>query len=104
MPAVQDYVALSDKYSDKWALSLINAGLPGLQVLFQQLENSNNPEADRYLIKGAIEHVNFEDGIKELAETVIANNKSPVAVDLAKQIRDEVATQESDEASGTTQQ
>lgn len=104
MPAVQDYVALRDKYSDKWALSLINAGLPGLQVLFQQLENSNNPEADRYLIKGAIEHVNFEDGIKELAETVIANNKSPVAVDLAKQIRDEVATQESDEASGTTQQ
>jgi hypothetical protein len=82
---------------------MVNAGLPGLQALFDQLETSNNPEADRNLIKGAIDHVNFEDGVKELADTVALNNKNPAAVELAKQIQDELAGQEADEAEGTTQ-
>jgi hypothetical protein len=103
LPLVQEYVARRDAYSGKWALSLINAGLPGLQILFDQLENSPNPDADGDLIKGAIDHVNFEDGIKELADSVVLNNKSPKAVDLAKQIQDELSAQETEEGEGTTQ-
>jgi hypothetical protein len=103
LPLVQEYVARRDAYSPKWALAMINAGLPGLQALFDQLESSSNPEADRNLIKGAIDHVNFEDGVKELADTVALNNKNPAAVELAKQIQEELSAQETDEAEGTTQ-
>jgi len=103
LPVVQEFVAKRDAYSPKWALSLINAGLPGLQALFEQLENSPNPEGDRGLIKGAIDHVNFEDGIKELADQVALNSKNPAALELAKQIQDELNAQESDAEEGTTQ-
>jgi len=103
LPLVQEYVARRDAYSPKWALAMINAGLPGLQALFDQLETSNNAEADRNLVRGAIDHVNFEDGVKELADSVAANNKNPAAVELAKQIQEELAAQETDEPEGTTQ-
>jgi hypothetical protein len=103
LPLVQEYVAKRDAYSPKWALSLINAGLPGLQALFEQLENSPSPEADRNLLKGAIEHVNFEDGIKEIADQIALNSKNPAALDFAKQIQDELMAQENDSDEGTTQ-
>jgi hypothetical protein len=104
MPYVQELVSRRDQYSPVWAKAMVNAGLPGLQALFEQLENSPNPEADRPLIKDVIEHVNFEDGIKEAADNVIANNKSPVAVDLAKQIAAGITQQESEEVQGSTEQ
>ncbi len=103
LPFVQEQVQKRDQYSAVWAKSLINAGLPGLQSLFEQLENSSNPEADRALTKDALAHVNFEDGIKEMTDNVIANNRSPVAVEFAKQIQAEISQQETEEEEGATE-
>jgi hypothetical protein len=103
LPFVQEQVQKRDQYSAAWAKSLINAGLPGLQSLFEQLENSSNGDADRALIKDALAHVNFEDGIKEMTDNVIASNRSPVAVDFARQIQAEITEQESEETEGTTE-
>jgi hypothetical protein len=103
MPFVQEQVAKRDAYSPQWAKALVNSGLPGLQSLFEQLETSNNPDADRALIKGIIDHVNYEDGVKELTDNVIANNRSQVGIDLAKQIQDEIGQLEAEESEGTTE-
>lgn len=103
LPFVLEQVQKRDQYSGAWAKALINAGLPGLQSLFEQLENSSNGDADRALIKDALAHVNFEDGIKEMTDNVIANNRSPIAVDFARQIQAEITEQESEETEGTTE-
>jgi hypothetical protein len=103
LPYVQELVQKRDQFSAAWAKSLINAGLPGLQNLFDQLENSTNYDADRALIKDSLAHVNFEDGIKEMTDNVIASNRSPVAVEFAKQIQGEISQQETEDAEGTTE-
>jgi len=103
LPFVLEQVQKRDQYSGAWAKALINAGLLGLQSLFEQLENSSNGDADRALIKDALAHVNFEDGIKEITDNVIANNRNLVAVDFARQIQAEISDQESEETSGTTE-
>jgi hypothetical protein len=104
LPFVQEQVQKRDQYSAAWAKSMINAGLPGLQSLFEQMDSSTNYDSDRALIKDAIDHVNFEDGIKELTDNVIASNKNPVAVEFANQIRAEITQQETEEPAGTTEQ
>lgn len=98
----QEYVQRRDQYSPMWAKAMINSGLPGLRMLFENLEASNNPEADRALLKDALDHVNFEDGIKELTDTVIMNNGNQAAVEFAKQIQEEFSQQAEDDT-GTTQ-
>jgi hypothetical protein len=103
MPFVQEQVAKRDTYSPQWAKALVNAGLPGLQSLFDQLENSSNPEGDKTLIQGLIDHVNYEDGVKELTDNVIANSRSQRAVEFAKQIQDEIGQLEAEESEGTTE-
>jgi hypothetical protein len=94
LPLVQELVQKRDEYSPAWAKSLINAGLPGLTILFDQLENSSNPSSDEKLLKDAIDHVNFEDGIKDLTDRVIANNRNPKAVDFARKIQEEFSEQD----------
>jgi hypothetical protein len=103
MPFVQEQVAKRDAYSPQWAKALVNAGLPGLQSLFDQLENSTNPEADKALLQGLIDHVNYEDGVKELTDNIIANNRSQRAVEFARQIQDEIGQLEAEESEGTTE-
>jgi hypothetical protein len=105
LPFVQEQVQKRDQYSAAWAKSLVNAGLPGLQSLFEQLENSNNPESDRALVKDVLDHVNYEDGIKETVDNVIANSRNPEAVNLAKQIQAEMSQQENEpESEGAVEQ
>ena len=94
LPLVQELVQKRDEYSPAWAKSLINAGLPGLTILFDQLENSSNPSSDENLLKDAIDHVNFEDGIKDLTDRVIASNRNPKAVDFARKIQEEFSEQD----------
>jgi hypothetical protein len=103
LPYVQELVGRRDTYSPQWGKALINAGLPGLQAFFESLENSGSPESNRDLIKGAIDHVNNEDGIKELTDNVIANYRDPDAIQFAKDIQQEFAQQEAEEAEGTTE-
>ncbi len=102
LPFVQEQVAKRDQFSTMWAKALINTGVDGVRMVFEQLEISNSPDADRALIKDAIDHVNFEDGIQELTNNVIATSKNPVAVDFAKQIQNEFAQADVEDEDGIT--
>lgn len=94
LPKVQELVQKRDQYSPGWAKSMVNAGLPGLTMLFDQLDNSSNTESDRALVKDIIDHVNYEDGINALLDRVESQNKNPVALELAQKIRQEFSEQE----------
>jgi hypothetical protein len=75
--------------------ALLNAGLPGVRVVFDELEHSPNPDADIALIKGGLDHINMEDGLVDLANEVVSRNQSPAAVKFAREIIQ--ASQESEE-------
>lgn len=86
MPVIQDLVRERGDGAALGVKALLNAGLPGVRAVFDELENSSNGDADQSLIKGASDHINIEDGIIPLANDVIARNRSPQAVAFARQI------------------
>lgn len=98
MPMVQDNIHARDEFSHLYVKSALNAGMPGVEAVFSELENSPNPEADRAILlkDGPIEHVNMEDGLQEYLDGVIQRNRSPVAVEFAKKIKDEYSQQENE--------
>ena len=86
MPVIQDLVRERGEGAALGVKALLNAGLPGVRAVFDELENSNNGDADLALIKGAGDHINIEDGIIPLANDVIARNRSTTAVAFARQV------------------
>ncbi len=98
LPAVQPLINQRDSYSHLWVKSALNSGMPGLMMVFNELESSQNPEADRALLKDAMEHVNLEDGLQEYVDSVIERNRSPVAVEFAQKIKEEFSQQENEAA------
>jgi hypothetical protein len=99
IPVVQDYVHSRGPDADQGVKALLNAGLPGVRAVFDELEHSTNPEADAPLIKGALDHINMEDGLVELANEVVARNQNPTAVNLGKQVLEASKEVEETEAS-----
>ena len=69
--------------------ALLNAGLPGLRVLFDELENSPNSEADLALLKDAGDHINIDDESVELANQKLAENRNAASVRLAQLYREQ---------------
>lgn len=96
LPYVQENIRLRDEFAPLFVRSALNAGMPGIEIVFAELETSTNPEADRALLKDALEHVSMEDGLQEYIEGVIQRNRSPVAVELANKIKNEFSQQENE--------
>jgi|694.fasta_scaffold40430_5 hypothetical protein len=96
LPFVQENIRLRDEYSPGFVRSALNAGMPGIEIVFAELEGSTNPEADRALLKDALEHVSLEDGLREYVDGVIQRNRSPVAVEFATKIKNEFTQQENE--------
>ncbi len=89
MPLLHEMVQKRDEYSHLGVKALLNGGMEGLRVVFDELENSKDPEADKKLLKDAIDHVNFEDGMEEYLKQKIESSKQQNVIDFAKQIKDE---------------
>lgn len=98
IPVLQQVIAKRDQFSHLGVKSLINGGLNGLRILFDELESSKDPENDRKLLKDALDHVNYEDGLDEFLTQRISSSKQPFLTEFAKQIKDEFAQ----ETAGTT--
>ena len=99
MPVIQDLVRERGEGAALGVKALLNAGLPGVRAVFDELENSPNGDADQALIKGAGDHLNIEDGIIPLANDVIARNRSTAAVALARQALDLAQSNDQQEGS-----
>lgn len=85
LPVFQDLVRERGIGAAVGVKALLNAGLPGVRIVFDELENSSTVQADSALIRGAGDHLNIEDGVLEECQGVIRRNKTPVAVQFAKE-------------------
>ena len=88
MPYIQELMLKRDQYSHLAVKSLLNNGLDGLKLVMSSLSNSSNPEFDEKLIKGAAEHVPFDDDIKEYLQKIVETEKDPLKLKLAKAVLD----------------
>jgi len=94
LPVVQDLVRERGPEAGLGVKSLLNAGMPGVRALFDELEHSSNVEGDKALLKGAGDHINIEDDILELANQKIAENRNANTVELARMIKELAQTAE----------
>jgi hypothetical protein len=98
LPLFQEMVQRRDEYSHLGVKALINSGLTGLRIVFDELENTSNPDIARAMTKDAIDHINFEDGLSDLANSVIERNRNPEAVKLAQTVKKEIDSQNEEDA------
>jgi len=89
IPAYQEFVRERVPGSHLGVKALLNAGLPGAQAVFEELENSPNPEADKALLRDAADHINIDDEMVALADRKLAENNNPNSVELARMIREQ---------------
>lgn len=101
LPLFQEMVQRRDEYSHLGVKALINSGLNGLRIVFDELENTSNPDIARAMTKDAIDHVNFEDGLSDLVNSVIERNRNPEAVKVAQGIKKEIDAQNDEDAAAT---
>jgi hypothetical protein len=99
LPFLQEAMQKRDGFSHLAVKSLLNNGIGGLRIVMDVLTNSKNPEADRQMLKNAIDHVNYEEEIEVYAKKLVETSKQPLVLEFAKQILDDLAiqTEESDE-------
>lgn len=89
IPVYQELVRDRIPGSHLGVKALLNAGLPGLRVLFDELENSPNPEADLALLKDAGDHINIDDESVEYANQKLAENRNAATVKLSQIYREQ---------------
>ena len=86
LPYLQEIALKRDQYSHLAVKSLINGGQPGLQIVFDILNNSKDSEADKRLLQDAIDHVNYDEETEAFLKKTIETSKQTVAVEFAKSI------------------
>ncbi|MBN8550232.1 MAG: hypothetical protein J0M12_13015 [Deltaproteobacteria bacterium] len=96
MPYLQELVQKRDQYSHLAVKSLLNSGLPGLRIVMDTLTNSKDPEADKAMLKDAIDHVNYEEDVEAYLKKLVETSKQPLVVDFAKSVLSDFATQEAE--------
>lgn len=89
IPVYQEFVRERHPSSHLGVKALLNAGLPGVQAVYDELENSPNPEADKVLLKDAPDHLTSDDETLALADRKTAENKNPNSVELARMTREQ---------------
>ena len=96
LPYLQEQVQKRDQYSHLAVKSLLNSGLPGLRIVMDTLTNSKDPEADKLMLKDAIDHVNYEEDVESYLKKLVETSKQPLVVDFAKSVLADFATQDSE--------
>lgn len=65
-PLLQEVMRKRDpKIAPLAAKSLLNSGIDGLRMVFDELSASKDPASDQLLIKGAIDHVSYDEEVEE---------------------------------------
>lgn len=96
MPYLQELVQKRDQYSHLAVKSLLNSGLPGLRIVMDSLTNSKDPEADKLMLKDAIDHVNYEEDVESYLKKLVEESKQPLVVEFAKNVLSDFAAQEAE--------
>ncbi len=86
MPYLQELVLKRDDYSHLALKAMLNAGESGLRLAMDILTNSKDIDADRKLLKDAVDHVSFDEETESYLKKLVDDSKQPLVVEFAKQI------------------
>lgn len=88
MPFLQDLVRRRDQYSHLAVKALLNNGVDGLKLVFDELSSGKNADFDKSMLKDAQDHVNYDEESENFLKDLIANSKNQLVSDTAKQFLD----------------
>ncbi len=89
LPYLQELVKKQDQYSPLAVKALINSGMDGLRLVFDELNSIKDPEVIKKMLNGAGDHVNYEEGVEGYLQTVSETFRQPALVDFAKKTLEE---------------
>lgn len=98
-PLLKQIALKKDDYSHLAVKSLLNAGPDGVKAVFEMLASSNDPDADRKILKDAIDHINYDEDTEKFLQDAAANSKNPALAELAKSSLESFKNTELDEES-----
>jgi hypothetical protein len=105
LPYLQELAMKRDQYSHLAVKSLLNAGLEGTKIVIDVLGNSKNPDFDKEMLKGAKDHVAYDDDVVNYLKNVAETSKSPRVQEFAKDVLADFAqSKEDDVAAGAADQ
>jgi dihydroxyacetone kinase DhaKLM complex PTS-EIIA-like component DhaM len=84
-PLMREIVSKREKFSPLAVKGLLNAGVEGLQVVFETLNTSNDSEKDRTLLEGAVDHITYDDETEQYLREVVVKSSNPALVEFAKE-------------------
>ena len=94
MPRLQELMNQRDKFSHLAVKSLLNSGAEGLKVVLDSLSSSKDPEFDKEMLKGAVDHVSWDEETMAVVDRALAANNSPVISEFANRIKEELKQSE----------
>ncbi len=97
LPYLQELALRRDQYSHLAIKALLNSGLDGLRIVFDVLTNSPNIEADRSMLRDAIDHVVYEEEIETYVKQIAQNSNQPIVQEFAREILEDFALEEEDD-------
>ena len=86
LPYLQEIVKKQDQYSPLAVKSLINSGMDGLQLVFDELGTVKDPEIIKKQLNGAEDHVNYEEGVEAYLQKIVETSPQPALVDFARKV------------------
>ena len=98
-PYLQELAMKQDAYSHLAVKALLNAGLDGVKMVMDVVSSAKNTEQVNDLLKGAKDHVSYDEEVVGYLKQVAESGKSPNAVKFAKDVLSdfEQAQNEADE-------
>jgi len=96
IPRLQELMNQRDQYSHLAVKALLNSGHEGLKLVFDSLSSSSNSDFDKEMIKGALDHVSWDDENAALVERTLASTKSELVREFARSIQEEFKQYEDD--------
>jgi hypothetical protein len=94
---LQEAVLKRDEYSHLAVKALINAGLPGIKLVVDSIENSTDPVGDKKLLQDALDHVGYDEETKAYMEKLQASSQSSILKDFAGEVIAEFKSIEEEE-------
>lgn len=86
LPYLQELVKKQDQYSPLAVKALINSGMDGLRLVFDELNSVKDPEVIKKMLNGAEDHVNYEEGVEAYLAKIAETSQQPALVDFAKKV------------------
>ncbi len=86
LPFLHEAAQKRDEYSHLAVKSLLNSGAPGLSILVDIMNKSNDANSDTMLLRDAEDHIIYDKEVKSILDKVAESNKNPRLQEFAKKV------------------